>query len=84
MATERSVNVRVRLRGGDQFKKDMASVNASLSGMSGWLDVTKGQYLNLTLQMGMTVREAMLEKMRTVFEICDLRAEARRKERKRG
>lgn len=46
--------------------------------------MTKAQYLNLTLQMGMTVREAMLEKMRTVFEICDLRAEARRKARKRG
>ena len=46
--------------------------------------LTKAQYLNLTLQMGMTVREAMLERMRTVFEICDLRAEARRKARKRG
>ena len=46
--------------------------------------MTKGQYLNLTLQMGMTVREGMLARMRTVFEICDLRAEARRKARNRG
>ena len=38
----------------------------------------------MALQMGMTVREAMLERMRTVFEICDLRAEARRKARERG
>ena len=53
MATERSVNVRVRLRGGDQFKKDMASVNASLSGMSGWLDVTKGLLASDAIRSGL-------------------------------
>ena len=53
MATERSVNVRVRLRGGDQFKKDMASVNASLSGMSGWLDVTKGLLASDAIRRGL-------------------------------
>lgn len=53
MATERSVNVRVRLRGGDQFKKDMASVNASLSGMSGWLDVTKGLLASDVIRSGL-------------------------------
>lgn len=42
MAAERSVSVRVRLRGANEFKKGMAAINASLSGMSGWLDVTKG------------------------------------------
>lgn len=42
MAAERSVNVRVRLKGANQFKKDMQDVNGSLSTMGGWLDTAKG------------------------------------------
>lgn len=42
MAAERSVNVRVRLKGASEFKKDMAGVNGSLAAMGGWLDTTKG------------------------------------------
>lgn len=42
MAAERSVSVRVRLKGANQFKKDMQDVNGSLSTMGGWLDTAKG------------------------------------------
>ena len=54
MATERSVNVRVRLRGADEFRRGMADINGGLSGMSGWLDVTKGILASDIIRSGLS------------------------------
>lgn len=40
MAAERDINVKVKLKGADTFKKDMASVSTSMS--SGFTEITKG------------------------------------------
>ena len=53
MATERSINVRVRLNGTDKFKKDMQGVTGSLSDMGGWLDVTKGILASDVIRQGL-------------------------------
>ena len=42
MANERNIDVRIRLKGADQFKSGMKNVNASLGTMNNWLDVAKG------------------------------------------
>ena len=54
MAAERSVNVRVRLRGADEFRRGMADINGGLSGMSGWLDVTKGILASDIIRSGLS------------------------------
>ncbi len=46
--------------------------------------MTRAQYLSLALNLGMSVREAMLEKIRTVYEICDIRAAVAKEARARA
>lgn len=46
--------------------------------------MTRAQYLSLALNIGMNVREAMLERIRTVYEICDIRAAAAKEARARA
>lgn len=55
MANERNIDVRIRLKGADQFKSGMKNVNASLSTMGGWLDVTKGLLGSALIQKGLSV-----------------------------
>ncbi len=40
--TTRDIDVRVRLKDADKFKKGMQEVGGGLSNLNGWLDVTKG------------------------------------------
>lgn len=49
---ERNIDVRVRLKGADQFKSGMSQVEGSLSSFGGWLDVTKGILGSQIIQKG--------------------------------
>lgn len=42
MAVERNIDVRIRLKGADQFKRGMKDVNVTLGKTTDWLDITKG------------------------------------------
>lgn len=46
--------------------------------------MTLAQYLNLTLQLGMNRRDALLSEIAVVNEICRLRSEQGKEARKRG
>lgn len=50
---ERNIDVRVRLKGADQFKSGMKQVEGGLSGFGGWLDVTKGILGSQVIQRGL-------------------------------
>lgn len=65
MAAERSVSVRVRLKGANQFKKDMEDVNGSLSTMGGWLDTTKGILASDLIRSGLN---AIADAMRACWD----------------
>lgn len=65
MAAERSVNVRVRLKGASEFKKDMAGVNGSLAAMGGWLDTTKGILASDLIRSGLN---AIADAMRACWD----------------
>lgn len=54
MAAERNIDVRIRLKGADQFGRGMKGVNNSLSTMGNWLDVTKGILGANFIQQGIT------------------------------
>lgn len=45
--------------------------------------MTRAQYLNLTYNIGMSRKDAMLSEISTVNEICELRAEAVDKARRK-
>lgn len=65
MAAERSVNVRVRLKGASEFKKDMQGVNGSLAAMGGWLETTKGILASDLIRSGLN---AIADAMRACWD----------------
>lgn len=52
MAVERNIDIRVRLKGADQFKRGMKTVNAELGSTKNWLDVTKGLLASTIIREG--------------------------------
>lgn len=52
MAAERYIDVRVRLKGADTFKRGMQSINADLASTKNWLDITKGILGSTIIQKG--------------------------------
>lgn len=58
---ERNIDVRVRLKGADQFNSGMKQVESGLSSFGGWLDVTKGILASRVIQRGL---EAIANVMR--------------------
>lgn len=65
MAAERSVSVRVLLKGANQFIKGMRDVNGSLSAMGGWLETTKGILASDLIRSGLN---AIADAMRACWD----------------
>lgn len=53
--TTRDIDVRVRLKDADKFKKGMQEVGGGLSSLNGWLDVTKGILGSQIISKGLEV-----------------------------
>lgn len=61
--TTRDIDVRVRLKDADKFKKGMQEVGGGLSSLNGWLDVTKGI-------LGSQIISKGLEAIKEAFSKC--------------
>lgn len=61
--TTRDIDVRVRLKDADKFKKGMQEVGGGLSSLNGWLDVTKGI-------LGSQIISKGLEAIKETFSKC--------------
>lgn len=61
--TTRDIDVRVRLKDADKFKKGMQEVGGGLSNLNGWLDVTKGI-------LGSQIITKGLNAIKEAFEHC--------------
>lgn len=53
--TTRDIDVRVRLKDADKFKKGMQEIGGGLSSLNGWLDVTKGILGSQIISKGLEV-----------------------------